>query len=200
MHCFWLLPKWSTSNSVPIGAMVATESNVVAVLNANTGDIKWRHQLSQNPGQVLLDFGVSPSGKRASTLMVTTEKEMTVQTWNPSNGLLAGSVTSLNILSSFFVSFFLSQKNEVNIKSLNQALFFFFLNYVRPQKKLKLKHRTQAKNSTTGRHFPSSEKNSRKTSLLPIYLLKLKLSLGLPLFLTFILSKMINFYQFQVRI
>ena len=79
---------------VPIGAMVATESNVVAVLNANTGDVKWRHQLSQNPGQVLVDFGVSPSGKRASTLMVTTEKEMTVQTWNPSNGLLAGLVTT----------------------------------------------------------------------------------------------------------
>ena len=92
--------------------MVATESNVVAVLNANTGDIKWRHQLSQNPGQVLVDFGVSPSGKRASTLMVTTEKEMTVQTWNPSNGLLAGLVNCLNFLSSFFVSFFLSQKSR----------------------------------------------------------------------------------------
>ena len=101
----------------------------------------------------------------------------------------------------FFLCFILSfTKKRGQHQVSKPGSFFFFLNYVRPQKKLKLKHRTQAKNSTTGRHFPSSEKNSRKTSLLPIYLLKLKLSLGLPLFLTFILSKMINFYQFQVRI
>jgi len=78
------------------GLMVATTSNVLAVLNPNTGDIKWRHQLSQQAGQQLVDFGMSPSGKRASTLIVTNDKEMSVQTWNPTNGLLSAE-TSVNL-------------------------------------------------------------------------------------------------------
>ena len=44
----------------------------------------------------MTDFGISPSGKRASTLLVNSEKELTVQTWNPSNGLLAAE-TSVNL-------------------------------------------------------------------------------------------------------
>ena len=68
-----------------------------------------------------------------------------------------------------------------------QALFFNTGHRKNSNSSTKLKPKTQGKNSTTGRHFPPSEKNSRKKPhFLPIYLLKLKVSLGLPLFLTFI--------------
>ena len=58
----------------------------------------------------------------------------------------------------------------------------------------KLKEKTQPQGGT----FLLLRKTPEKNSFLPIYLLKLKFSLGLPLFLTFILLKMIKFYQFKV--
>ena len=56
---------------------------------ANTGKIKWRHQLSSDPEAQLMDFSLSASGKRCSTLTATSD-EMTVQSWSPTTGLLTG--------------------------------------------------------------------------------------------------------------
>jgi len=73
--------------------ILATESGVLSVLDANTGAIKWRHQLTGNDADAkLMDFSLSASGKRASTLISTTGNERTelfAQTWNPNNGLMS---------------------------------------------------------------------------------------------------------------
>ena len=74
--------------------ILATDANVLSVLDANTGKIKWRHQLSSDPEAQLMDFSLSASGKRCSTLTATSD-EMTVQSWSPTTGLLTGEAVLL---------------------------------------------------------------------------------------------------------
>ena len=66
--------------------LVGTESNVIAVISANTGDIRWRHLLTTDPENRLFDLTLS-SNKKCSSL-IAGEKELTFQTWNPQNGVL----------------------------------------------------------------------------------------------------------------